>query len=146
MPARIGKVDAVFFFDTLLHQVNPDWDAVLRMYTDIARIFLIFNQQYVHFPATMRLLDLGLEEYARNVPHALAEEPYKSYFSDLEAIHPQHQRPYRDIHNIWQWGIIDKDLIAHMELLGYKLQFYKNCGQFGNLSNVENHSFAFSRG
>ena len=28
---QIGKVDAVFFFDTLLHQVKPAWNEILRM-------------------------------------------------------------------------------------------------------------------
>ena len=46
---QIGKVDGVFFFDTLLHQVKPDWDEVLGMYAGIARIFLILNQQYTNF-------------------------------------------------------------------------------------------------
>ncbi len=30
---RIGTVDVLLFFDTLLHQVNPDWDQVLEMCT-----------------------------------------------------------------------------------------------------------------
>src|ERR1039458_4986020 len=29
---RICEVDGVFFFDTLLHQVRPDWDEILQMY------------------------------------------------------------------------------------------------------------------
>jgi hypothetical protein len=72
-------------------------------------------------------------------------EPYKTYFRDLNAIHPKHKRPYRDIHNIWQWGIVDADLIARANELGFKLQFYKNCGQCGHLTNVENHAFVFSK-
>jgi hypothetical protein len=59
---RIGKVGAAFFFDTLLHQVNPNWDAALQMYAGIARIFLIYNPQYVNLRRTTRLLDLGLDE------------------------------------------------------------------------------------
>jgi hypothetical protein len=145
MPAKIGKVDAVFFFDTLLHQVNPDWDDVLRMYAPIARIVIIFNQQYVNLSKTTRLLDLGLEQYAHNVPHPIEKEPYKTYFQDLNAIHPQHGRPYRDIHNIWQWGIVDDDLFVLMRILGYRAQLYKNCGQFGSLKGVENHGFVFLR-
>ena len=50
----------------------------------------------------------------RNVPHSPGEELYKTCFRDLDAIHPEHQRPYRDIHNIWQWGIVDADLIGRM--------------------------------
>lgn len=145
MPDRVGQVDGVFFFDTLLHQVNPNWDAVLRMYAKVARILLIFNQQYTNLRTTTRLLDLGREEYFRNVPLKQDEEPYTTYFRDLDAIHPQHKRPYRDIHNIWQWGIVDKDLIACANALGFEMQFYKNCGQFGLLRNVENHAFVFSR-
>jgi hypothetical protein len=142
---QVGKIDGVFFFDTLLHQVKPNWDEVLEMYAGLAKVFLIFNQQYTNMPKTTRLLDLGRDEYFRNVPHGPNDEPYKSYFRDLDAIHPQHGRPYRDIHNIWQWGIIDADLVARMNALGFKMQFYKNCGQLGQLRNVENHAFAFSK-
>jgi hypothetical protein len=142
---HIGEVDGVFFFDTLLHQVHPDWDEVLRMYKPIARIFLIYNQQFTNLPKTTRLLELGRDEYFRNIPHAPGEEPYRTYFRDLDAIHPQHGRPYRDIHNIWQWGITDADLTSHMNDLGYTMQYYNNCGQFGHLPNVENHAFVFSR-
>ena len=142
---RIGKVDGVFFFDTLLHQVSPDWNEVLSMYAPVANTFLILNQQYTNFDRTTRLLDLGPKEYFKNVPHAPEEEPYKTYFRNLDAIDPGHNRPYRDIHNIWQWAIVDDDLIRHMQNLGFKMQFYKNCGQFGRLENVENHAFVFSR-
>jgi hypothetical protein len=142
---QIGNVDGVFFFDTLLHQVNPNWDQILGMYAGIARIFLILNQQYIGFETTTRLLDLGREEYFRNVPHSASEEPYKTYFRDLDAIHPEHNRPYRDIHNIWQWGIVDSDLISCMKELGFSMQFFKNCGPVGKLRNVENHGFAFCK-
>jgi hypothetical protein len=145
MPDRVGKVDGVFLFDTLLHQVNPNWDDILDMYARVSRILLVFNQQYINLRTTTRLLDLGREEYFRNVPHAPDEEPYKTYFRDLDAIHPQHGRPYRDIHNIWQWGIVDADLLGRMSELGFKMHFYKNCGRFGQLRNVENHAFAFCR-
>ncbi len=58
-------------------------------------------------------------------------------------IHPQHQRIYRDIHNIWQWGITDEDLIGKMSALGFKLLFYKNAGKLFNLENFESHAFVF---
>ncbi len=142
---QVGEVDGVFFFDTLLHQVHPNWNEVLRMYRPIARIFLVYNQQFTNLPKTTRLLELGRDEYFRNIPHAPDEEPYKTYFRDLDASHPQHGRPCRDIHNIWQWGITDSDLTSCMRDLGYTMQYYKNCGAFGNVSNVENHAFVFSR-
>jgi hypothetical protein len=142
---QIGKVEGAFFFDTLLHQVKPDWDEILGMYADVARIFLILNQQYNNFDKTTRLLDLGRDAYFRNVPHSANEEPYKTYFRDLDAIHPDYKRPYRDIHAIWQWGIVDADLIGRMSELGFKMQFYKNCESWPQLQNVENHAFVFCK-
>lgn len=142
---QVGSIDGVFFFDILLHQVSPDWCDVLEMYGNTARVLLVFNQQFVDLPKTTRLLDLGRDEYFRNVPHGADEEPYKTYFQNLDAIHPKHGKRYRDIHNIWQWGIVDADLISRVYDLGFKMQFYQNCGQFGQLKNVENHAFLFSR-
>jgi hypothetical protein len=142
---QIGKVDGLLFFDTLLHQVKPNWDEILKIYSGVADILLIFNQQYTNLQKTTRLLDLGRDEYFRNVPHLPSDEPYKTCFRDLDAIHPKHGRPYRDIHNIWQWGIVDADLISCANDLGFRIQFFKNCGQFGQLRNVENHAFVFSK-
>jgi hypothetical protein len=142
---RIGSVDVMIFFDTLLHQVSPDWDEVLEMYAGRASCFLILNQQFTASEKTVRLLDLGEEEYFRNVPHSRDEEPYKSVFKSPYEMHRQHKRINRDIHNIWQWGITDDDLIAKMKLLGFKTQFYKNAGKFDNLENFESHAFVFTR-
>ena len=142
---RAKDVDAIFLFDTLLHQVNPNWDEILELYAPHAKHFLILNQQFTGAEHTVRLLNLGEDGYFENVPHDRNEPPYDSIFQKLDEIHPQHQRPYRDIHNIWQWGITDADLIARMRSLGFTMQFYKNAGQFGTLKNIENHSFVFSR-
>jgi len=143
--ARVGEVDAVMFFDTLLHQVSPDWDKVVELYASKAKHFLILNQQFTASKHSVRLFDLGEEEYFRNVPHARNEAPYSTLFQKMYEVHPQHNRIYRDIHNVWQWGITDSDLIARMESLGFSLQFYKNAGAFGTLKNFENHAFVFSR-
>jgi len=32
---RISKVDVIFLFDVLLHQVKPNWDEILKMYSQI---------------------------------------------------------------------------------------------------------------
>jgi len=142
---RIGNVDVIILFDTLLHQVSPDWDQVLEMYACRTRCFLILNPQFTAAKKTVRLLDLGEEEYFKNVPHSKDEEPYKSVFQSPYEMHGQHQRINRDIHNIWQWGITDDDLIAKMKLLGFKMEFYKNAGKFDNLENFESHAFVFTR-
>lgn len=142
---RIGSVDVIMFFDTLLHQVRPDWDEILKMYAARARCFLILNQQFTASEKTVRLLDLGEDEYFRNVPHSKDEEPYKSVFQSPYEMNRNQKRINRDIRSIWQWGITDDDLIAKMNLLGFKMQFFKNAGQFSLLENFESHAFVFTR-
>ena len=72
---QVGRVDAIFLFDVLLHQVAPDWDTILEMYAKNVRVFGIYNQQWTGADTTVRLLDLGEEEYFRNVP----VDPKKSH-------------------------------------------------------------------
>jgi hypothetical protein len=51
----------------------------------------------------------------------------------------------RGVPNVWQWGITDRDLLEKVKSLGFSLQYYKNCGQFGGLENFENHAFMFRK-
>jgi hypothetical protein len=44
------------------------------------------------------------------------------------------------VHNIWQWGITDDDLVEKMQSLGFERVHYENCGRFGTLPNTENHA------
>lgn len=142
---KVGTVDAVLLFDVLLHQVAPDWDDILEMYGKNVRAMVIYNQQWTGSGHNVRLLDLGEEEYFRNVPHNPRQENYKDLFSRLNEIHPDHNRPWRDVHHIWQWGITDTDLESKVAELGFKLMSKKNCGSFGRLPNFENHAFIFAR-
>ena len=93
----------------------------------------------------LRLLDLGEEEYFQNVPHSKEEKPYNILFQKLNQKHPGHDRTWKDVHHIWQWGITDVDLQAKVKSLGFRMQYFKNCGRFGNLKNFENHSYVFSK-
>lgn len=142
---QVGDVDAVLLFDVLLHQVAPDWDAILDMYAKRVRALIIYNQQWIGPGSNIRLLDLGEEEYFRNVPHNPRQENYKNLFARLDDIHPDHGRPWRDVHHIWQWGITDDDLESKIAELGFSLMYKKNCGRFGRLPNFENHAFIFAR-
>lgn len=142
---KVGRVDAVLLFDVLLHQVAPDWDAILETYAKNVRALVIYNQQWTGSGSNVRLLDLGEEEYFRNVPHKRRQENYKNLFDKLDEIHPEHDRPWRDVHHIWQWGITDTDLESKVGELGFKLLHKKNCGRFGRLPNFENHAFIFAR-
>lgn len=141
---RLPPFDVVFLFDTLLHQVRPDWHEVLRMYAAQASHILVFNQQYTG-ERTVRLLDLGEDEYFENVPHDRAHPTYADLFRKLDQKHPAHDRNWRDVHHIWQWGIVDRDLIATMDELGFEPAFTRNWGQVLDLKRFENHAFIFSR-
>lgn len=142
---QVGPVDAVFLFDVLLHQVNPDWDVILERYATHTKYLLIYNQQWIGSGRRRRLLEMGEEEYFRNVPHARDEAPYDDLFAKLDAIHPDHGKPWRDVHHIWQWGITDADLEETARSLGFTLLEKQNHGRFGTLANFENHSFLFAR-
>ena len=69
------------------------------------RSLLIYNQQWTGSENTVRLLDLGEMEYFRNVPHSRHHKNYINLFEKLDQKHPDHDRPWRDVHHIWQWGI-----------------------------------------
>ena len=97
------------------------------------------------FGQDIALLDLGEERYFQVVPPWQKGWAYENLFARLDEYHPQHQRLHRDIHNIWQWGIVDADLMAVMDRLGFKLQLFKNFGQFGKLKDFENHLFLYTR-
>jgi hypothetical protein len=115
----VGAVDAVLLFDVLLHQVAPDWDAVRTRYAE-ARYLAIYNPQWTG-ARTTRLVDLGPEGYFQHVPHTPEDEAYRRLFETPSPIHPTYGRPWRDIHEVWQWGITDADLLAHAQGLGYEL-------------------------
>lgn len=142
--AKLPHFDVVFLFDTLLHQVSPDWGEILRMYASRASHVVIFNQQYTG-EQSIRLLDLGEDAYFSNVPHDRNHPTYADLFRKLDEKHPAHDRNWRDVHHIWQWGITNNDLIARMAELGFEQTFHRDWGQVLDLARFENHAFIFSR-
>lgn len=142
---QVGTVDAVFLFDVLLHQVDPDWDVILERYAKRVNYLLIYNQQWIASGSRLRLLDMGEDEYFRNVPHTRDEPPYDGLFAKLDTVHPDHGKRWRDVHHIWQWGITDADLEEKAAALGFTLLEKRNWGRFGRLKNFEDHSFLFAR-
>lgn len=142
---KLGTVDAILLFDVLLHQVAPDWNQILELYSARTRCFIIYNQQWIGSEQTVRLLELGEDEYFRNVPAERNEAPYDRLFEKLEEELPGYGRTWKNVHHIWQWGITNADLISKVESLGFRMQYMKNCGRFGFLENFENHAFVFVR-
>jgi hypothetical protein len=141
---QVGHVDVVYMFDVLLHQANPRWDQVLIAYAGLTNCFAIFNQQYVKSERTLRLTDLPLDQYMQLVPSG-REAFYRTVYDHKTEIHPTYDKPWGDIHNIFQWGITDRDLRSLMRALGFREVFSCNYGMFSNLPAFENHAFVFVR-
>lgn len=150
VPLQLGQVDAILFFDVLLHQVTPDWDEMIEMYAPHTNCFIVYNQQLVNEDATRRLTDLSFEQYLDYAPYRdlIESDPERRrllerLFLTPDEIHPVYQRPMKDIFEYWQWGITDADLTAKMKTFGFELVHFVNDGQFGHLKNCENHGFVF---
>ena len=139
---QINDVDVIFLFDVLLHQVNPHWDEILSMYARLSKCIVIYNQQYVASDKTIRLTDLPLEEYKVIAPFR-KDDLYEQIYNNMDTIHPEYKKPWKDIHNIWQWGITDTDLRQKMNSIGFKEVFYENYGKFSSSRFFEDHAFIF---
>ena len=141
---KAGNVDVLFLFDVLLHQANPDWDEILERYAAHCSCILIYNQQFVQRDETIRLTDLPLDQYI-----ALASdhnyELTRYIYEHRNEIHPRFKKPWKDIHNIAQWGITDRTLRETMTRLGFREVLFRNHGIFINLPAFENHAFVFVR-
>jgi len=137
-----GKVDIIYLFDVLLHQANPDWDQILERYSRNCSCFVIYNQQLVRGEETIRLTDLPFDEYISLVSEH-GKEISRYVYDHKEEIHPKFNKPWKDIHNITQWGITDRGIRNTMTRLGFKEVFYRNYGMFINLPAFENHAFIF---
>lgn len=140
----VCPVDVIYLFDVLLHQANPDWDQIIENYAKNCSCFIIYNQQYVRGEETVRLTDLPLDEYNEIASeHALDLTRY--IYEHKNEIHPEYGKPWKDIHNITQWGITDQSLRNLMKRLGFREVFYKNYGMFINLPAFEEHAFIFMK-
>jgi hypothetical protein len=143
MPEQVGNVDVIFAFDILLHQVDPDWNELLAMYAQQCRALAIVEPQW-NGAETIRLLDLGEREYLSVVP-ASDGGPYEGLFSKLDTINPRRQRPWRDVHDIWQWGITDHDLIDALSGLGFDCAHHRITGPWRGSSHFHESAFVFTK-
>jgi hypothetical protein len=143
----LGSIDVAFFFDVLLHQVDPDWDELLAIYAPIVRSFAIVQPQW-NGPETVRLIELGEDDYLSSIPKG---EPghgsiYDGLFDRLEEVNEQRGRRWRDVHDIWQWGITDRDLTDRMAELGFGLRRFEETGRWHGLDRFHEAAFVFDRG
>ncbi len=144
-PAIVSQVDvdAIFLFDVLLHQVNPNWDEVLKMYAARTNCFIIFNPQWIKDTNVIRLVDLPENEYFKNVPHTKNHPSYIDLYKTFDDIHPEHNKIRKDVHHVWQWGISNAALITVMQSLNFRMVYLANYKGWHTLPNFQNHAFIF---
>lgn len=139
--ARVGSVDAVLLFDVLLHQVDPDWDEILALYAPVTSSFVIVQPQW-NGRSTVRLLELGPDRYLELVPD---REHHAAAVAVLDEVNPRRGRRWRDVHDIWQWGITDEQLVGRMKELGFALRYYQHTGPWMGLKHFHEAAFVFAR-
>ncbi len=140
--SEIGQVDAILLLDVLHHMVDPDWDQVLDLYAPITSTFVIANPQWERSETTVRLIDLGREQFLDAVPPT---ESHTELFDRLDDLHKGQQRPFRDGTHVWQWGITDADLKAKLGELDFSLQNEWELGRLPQAEGFVNKVFVFSR-
>ncbi len=142
---KIGNVDAIYLFDVLLHQVNPNWDEVLKKYADKTNYFVIFNQMFTQSEKTVRLLDFGFDEYFKHVPFERGHPLSQNLINNTYEINPEHGKIWRDVHHVFQWGITVKDLIEMLGKLDFELIYHKFWGMFSYSDSFDDHAFIFKK-
>lgn len=124
----VGKVDALIMYDILLHQVKPDWDEFLLNWLPHTDALIIFNQNWLKTPRTIRFVDRGLDWYYRNV--YVWEDDWNTR-ARLESWFKRHNerdtdgRLERDNHWYWQFGIRPLELVGLLARNGFELVYMK---------------------
>ncbi|MFN2521474.1 MAG: hypothetical protein ABR525_10580 [Candidatus Limnocylindria bacterium] len=139
---RVGRVDVVLLFDVLLHQVRPDWDEVLDLYSERTRCFVIVQPTYAGEGPAVRLLDLGVERYLETVPDVPI---HQEALARLDETNGRRGRPWRDVHDIWQWGITDDALRDKLGRLGFGLVHHEATGAWQGLARFADAAYVFVR-
>ncbi len=139
---RVGDVDVVLFFDVLLHQVAPDWDAVLRAWAARANAVAVVQPNWADPDAVVRLVELGEDRYRAAVP----DEPNaRALFDRLDEIHPRYGRPWRDVHEVWQWGLGARALDRVAEGAGLHRVAFVDDGPWRGLADFRYQTCLYTR-
>ena len=138
---RVGEVDLLLLYDVLLHQVRPDWDEILAMYAPTVRCIALAGPWW-RGSDTVRLLDLGHERYLDLVP---MRELHEEILAKIDDFNERRGRPWRDCHDIWQWGITDMDLRAKLRGLDFKPVYFEQTGRWRGLDGFDDNGYLFVR-
>ena len=124
----VGEVDALIMYDILLHQVKPDWDRFLLDWLPHTNSLIVFNQNWLKTPRTIRFVDRGVDWYYRNVyvweDEWNTRERLESWFA-RHGERDEDGRLERDNHWYWQWGIRPLELIGLLAKNGFELIYMK---------------------
>lgn len=126
----IGHVDCVLFFDVLMHQVAPDWDELLAMWAPHTRAFAIVHPAWDRPEEVVRLTELERHEYLRLVPSLPLHDDLHHH---LDEENSRRGRPWRDAHDVWQWGIGDRALGDRLADLRFRTRLYADHGSWNGL-------------
>lgn len=141
----LPRSDAAIIFDVLLHQVAPNWDEFLARYARKVDHFIIYNPDWSGGDTSVRFVDHDLEWNLENVPDGGRERTCE-WFARHDEWFPALDRPWRDVHMFWQWGIVEVDLIRTMRTLGFKLDSFNNYGPWADrYPNIQLNAYLFSR-
>jgi hypothetical protein len=116
----VGKIGAVIMYDILLHQVNPNWDAFIRLWSSIADYLIIYNQNWTQDEKVIRFIDRDVDWYVKNVPHS-NENRVREWYNKHNEQNVEMDRKWRDVHNFWQFGITRQALRAEVESQGFRI-------------------------
>ena len=124
----VDQVDALVMFDILLHQVDPDWDRFLLNWLPSTNVLIVFNQNWLKTPRTIRFVDRGVDWCYENV--YVWEDEWNTR-ARLESWFERHHerdengRLERDNHWYWQFGIRPLELINLLAKNGFELVYMK---------------------
>jgi hypothetical protein len=140
---RVGPVDVILLFDVLFRQVRPDWDEVLAMYAAQTRCFVVVQPTYNRPGAdAVRLVDLGAQRYLDTVPDLPV---HIEALEHLDEANVGRGRRWRDVHDIWQWGITAAGLERKLDRLGFELAHHESRGRWRGLDAFDDCAFIFVR-
>lgn len=135
--SKISNVDVILLFDVLVHQLKPNWDEILEKWAPKTKYFVIYNQQF-DAKKTVRLINLGKEEYFKNVLYKPTQYyNYSLLFTDRD-------NEVRNSTHIWQWGITDNGLRDIMRNLNFEEIYFKEYNRWGK-SRFTNKGFVFKK-
>ena len=120
-------------------------------------IYVCFNPYINGFIPSDRVLleyDNSGELSKKKVPNSPGEIEYNLNYSILVQeklinktyeINPKHEKIWRDVHHVFQWGITVRDLIETLGKLDFELVYHKFWGMFSYSDSFDDHAFIFKK-